>query len=240
MVDSTRSRHLGNERAARTTELAVQGDSGRKRQQPLGDPHPEVVVRAGAVALEREQVLAGPEDRLDALADRGQVETVVGLVGARRAQHTRLHPLDGERELAAGVALVADDRLAASERARQELERDLALGPLGRCERRCSRGAVGGAGEVQAHPPEEARMALAVAVAGEVGEPRAAHGLARAAALDGRRVEQDDVVAAARALAREDADEPLDRVREPAPALVEAGLVWPVSYTHLRAHETKA
>src|SRR5665809_31780 len=125
MVDSTRSRHIGNERAARTTELVVEGDAGRERQQPLGDPHPEVVDRAGAVALEREQVLAGPEDRLDALADRGQVETVVGLVGARRAQHTRLHPLDGERELGAGVALVADDRLAAPERARQELERDL-------------------------------------------------------------------------------------------------------------------
>jgi hypothetical protein len=38
------------------------------------------VDRAGAVALEREQVFAGPKDRLDALADGGEVEPVVGLV----------------------------------------------------------------------------------------------------------------------------------------------------------------
>src|SRR4051812_8490871 len=37
---------------------------------------------------------------------------------------------DGGRELAAGVALVADDRLAAGERARQQRQRDLALGPV--------------------------------------------------------------------------------------------------------------
>ena len=67
-------------------------------------------------------------------------------------------------------------------------------------------------------------MAAAVAIAREVGERRALGGLARATALDGRRVEQHDVVASTRALAREDPQQPLDRLRQPAAALVEARL----------------
>ena len=38
---------------------------------------------------------------------------------------------DGLGELAAGIALVADDRLAAAQARGQQRERDLALGPVG-------------------------------------------------------------------------------------------------------------
>lgn len=68
-------------------------------------------------------------------------------------------------------------------------------------------------------------MRAAVAVAASVGELRATHRLDRATALDGRRVEQHKIVEVARTLLGEAADEPLDRVREAAPALVEAGLL---------------
>src|ERR687885_2695123 len=89
MTDSTRSGHEGNERAARAAEPVVDVEARGERQDPLCDARPEVGQRARRVALEREDVLAGLEDRLDALADRGQVQPIVGLVPARRAEHER-------------------------------------------------------------------------------------------------------------------------------------------------------
>jgi hypothetical protein len=80
MAESMRSGRVGDERAARSAELVVEGDAGREGEQAAGDACEESFDRAGAVALEREQVFAGPEDRLDALADGGEVEPVVGLV----------------------------------------------------------------------------------------------------------------------------------------------------------------
>src|ERR687886_1427721 len=82
MTDSTRSGHEGNERAARAAEPVVDVEARGERQDPLCDARPEVGQRARRVALEREDVLAGLEDRLDALADRGQVQPTVGLVPA--------------------------------------------------------------------------------------------------------------------------------------------------------------
>ena len=54
----------------------------------------------------------------------------------------------GGRELVAGVALVAEDRLAACERARQQGQGDLPLGPVSGDERGRARRAVRGAGQV--------------------------------------------------------------------------------------------
>ena len=68
-------------------------------------------------------------------------------------------------------------------------------------------------------------MGAAVAVAAGVGEGRATRGLGGAPALDGGRVEQHEVVVEAGALAGEDGAEPIDRLREPAAALVVAGLL---------------
>ncbi len=114
MTDSTLSRHVGDERAARTPELMVERDAGGQGEQPASDANPQILERAGAVALEGEHVLAGPEHRLDALADEREPHARVGLLAPRRAQDRGVHPLDSEGELTAGVALVADHGLAAA------------------------------------------------------------------------------------------------------------------------------
>src|SRR5215211_807674 len=225
MIDSTGLGHVGHERAAREAEPVVDVDAGGERQDPLCDAGSEVGEGARPVALEREDVLEALEDGLDALADRGEVEPVVGLVLARRPQDEGSQLADRGLEFAARVALVADDRLAAAERPGQQLEGDLAFGPVGWLEGERSRGAVGGEHAVQAHAPEETAVRAAVAVAAGVGELGAAGGLERAAALDRRRVEQHEVVVEAGALAGEDTAEPVDRLGKAPAALVEAGLL---------------
>ena len=64
-------------------------------------------------------------------------------------------------------------------------------------------------------------MAARVAVAANVGELRAASGFDGAATLDRGRVEQQQIIAAAWALGREDTDQPLDRLRQPRPPFVQ-------------------
>ena len=79
-----------------------------------GDAGEEVAWCAGAVAFEAEQVFTGPEDGLDPLPDRCEVDTA-SAARSRVAVAARSRPGgDGRSELAAGVALVADDRLAAA------------------------------------------------------------------------------------------------------------------------------
>lgn len=206
----------------------VEADAGSERERAHGDAGGEVAGCAGAVALEAEEVLAGEEDRLDPLPDGRQVWPPLGLEAPGRAQDSRAGRGNRLGELTPGRAPVADDRLPASQRAREQAERDLALGPIGAGERDRPRRPVGGAGEVQAHPPKPARVALRVAVAADLGKLRAAGGLERAAALERRRVEQDQVVAGARALGGEDAHQPLDRLGQPRPALVERVLAGQV------------
>jgi hypothetical protein len=69
-------------------------------------------------------------------------------------------------------------------------------------------------------------MAFRVAVASDLGQLRAADGVERAAALDRGRVEQQHVVAGARALSGEHPNQPLDRVRQPRAPLVQSVLAW--------------
>src|SRR5260370_14593347 len=69
-------------------------------------------------------------------------------------------------------------------------------------------------------------MAFRVAVAADLGELRAADGVERAAALDRGRVEQEQIVACAGALRGEDADQPLDCLRQPGAPLVQRVLAW--------------
>src|SRR3954453_16908758 len=73
MSSSTRSGGVVDEGAAGAAELGVERDAGGEGEQSLADACSEAVQGAGAVAFEREQVFAGPEDAFDALADRGQV-----------------------------------------------------------------------------------------------------------------------------------------------------------------------
>src|SRR5215210_4132307 len=66
--------------AGRAVEPVVEVDAGGEREQSLGDACAQVSQRAGAVAFEAEEVFAGPEDRLDSLADWGQARAAVGFV----------------------------------------------------------------------------------------------------------------------------------------------------------------
>src|SRR5829696_3576376 len=176
MVDATlRSGGVVGDRAAGSAELVVEGNAG----------------------CEREQVFAGPEDGLDPLPDRRQVRPALRFAPSRRADDRRAKAGDGVGEVAAGVAFVADDRFAAAECLRQQLERDLTLRPVSGDQGCGAWRAVAGAGEVQTAAPEPARMALRVAVAADRRQLRAATRLHRAAALDRGRVEQEQIVARA-------------------------------------------
>ena len=96
----------------------VEADAGGECEQSGRDAGGEVAWGAGAVSFEGEQVFAGPEDRLDPLSNRREVWPGLWLGLSGRPQDGGAEFGDGIGELAAGVALVADDRLAACERAR--------------------------------------------------------------------------------------------------------------------------
>src|SRR6516165_772246 len=185
MSDSTRSGDVVDECAAGASELVVEDDAGGEAEEALEDAFSEALDGAGAVPLEGEEVFAGPEDRFDPLADRREVRPAPGFVFASGAHDCGVELADRCREVSAGVALVAQDRLAAgAPAAGQQLERDLALIQLGRGEHERSGGAVGGEQRVQPEAPEEPRVRGAVAVVGEVRQRRAADSLAAAGALD--------------------------------------------------------
>src|ERR1700724_2715051 len=111
MLDSTPSGDVVDQSAARTPEPVVERDTCGQRQKALGDADAQVVKGAGAVALEGEDVLAGPEDRLDPLADRSEMQGAVGLVFSSRPEDRGVEVSDRLGEVAARVALVADDDL---------------------------------------------------------------------------------------------------------------------------------
>src|SRR5436309_4598228 len=195
MIDSTRSGAVVDECAAGAAELMVESDCGGQAEKPLQDALAQASECAGAVALEGENVLADPEDRLDPLADRRQVWPSAGLVLAARAHDGRLQLGHGCGELASGIALVADERLAAVALAASEQpQRDLALIALGRGQRECSGRAVEGKDGVQAKAPEVAAVAAAVAVVGGVGQGRALDGLAASGALHRGGVDEQQII----------------------------------------------
>ena len=145
----------------------------------------------------------------------------VGGSSAWWSQHAGAEHVDGVGELAAGVALVADDRFAAAECARQQREATSRSGRSA-ATRAAALGAPSGrAGEMEPHPPKPAGAAVRVAVAADVGQLGAARSLERAAALDRGRVEQEQVVARTGALSGEHADQRLDHLRQPGPPLVQ-------------------
>src|SRR5450756_902404 len=161
MVDSTptASGAVVDEGTARTSQPVVEADAGRQAEEAREDALAEARHGARPVALQGEQVLAGPEDRLDALTDGGQVRAAARLVLARRAHHGGPELGHGGRELATGVALVADEQLTTAAPATpQELEADLALVTLRRGQGERPGRAVGGAEGVQAQAPEVARV----------------------------------------------------------------------------------
>jgi hypothetical protein len=80
MIDSTVLGAVVDECAAGSAELVVEGEGGGEGEEALQDALSEAGQGSGAVSFEREDVLAGPEDRLDPLADWREVRPMAGLV----------------------------------------------------------------------------------------------------------------------------------------------------------------
>ncbi len=128
MSDSARLRGVVDEGTARESELVVECDRCCEAAESCEDSFSEALEGAGAVSFEGEEVFAGPEDRLDPLADRREVRAVAGFVAAAGAQDRGIELLDSGEEFAASVVLIADhDLTAATLGAVQEGERDLFL-----------------------------------------------------------------------------------------------------------------
>ena len=73
MTSATRLCDVAGEATAGAAELVVERHGGSERGEAGTQADAEVVEGAGAVAFEREDVLAGSEDRFDPLADRREV-----------------------------------------------------------------------------------------------------------------------------------------------------------------------
>src|SRR5271154_6052764 len=225
MIDSTVLGAVVDECSAWASESVVEGNGGGEGEQALQDPLPEAREGAGAVALERQGSLAAPEDALDALADRREMWAMAGLVFAARPEDRRVHLADGLGECRAGIALVADQGHAAvAAGAQQQLEGDVALIAFGRGHRDRSGRTVRGEDRVQPEAPEEPAVAAAIPIVGGIPERGALDRLAATRTLNRGRVDEQQIVIEARALAGEHAHQPLKRVGEPAATLEVAGL----------------
>jgi len=181
MIDSTpaASGAVVDEGTARSPQPVVEADAGRQAEEAREDALAQARHRARSLALEGEQVPAGPEDRLDALADRRKVRAWARFILTRRARHGDAEIGGADSEPAAGVALVADEQLtAAAGAALEQLEADLAFVTDGMGQLERPRGAAGGGQQMQAKAREVARAGGAVAVVSRLGQDRALDGLA--------------------------------------------------------------
>ncbi len=169
--------------------------------------------------------LGGPKDRLDPLSDRGQAQTGTGLVAAHGPHDPGPQPAHAGGELATRVALVADERQRIrAAHAPHQLQAHLALIARGMSQGEGARGAVGGEDRMQAKSPEPARVRGAVAVAGRIRQRRALDRLAASGAFDRGGVDKGQIIDETRAHAGKHARQPLDRLGQPAAALVVARL----------------
>src|SRR5512144_1459711 len=169
MSSATALRRIAGDRAAGATEAVVERDGGGERGEAAGEPDAQIVECARAVALEREDVLAGVEDRLDALAQRRQVRAAAALILAAGAHDRRVELGELGLEVLAAEVLVADQdqHLAAvALAARDQLQTDEFLVDLRGGQRERPGGAVGREQGVQPEAPEEPAVAGAVAIVG--------------------------------------------------------------------------
>src|SRR5215207_1016973 len=224
MIDSE-SVAIGGEVAAWVTDLLVVDEARGECEQAQGDAHADAFDGASAVAFECELALAGPEHRLDPLADRAERAVSVRLVLAVGAQEAGTEGAHELLELLAGEAFVGQDGVALQLDAGEHFGSNDALGEVrgGKLERDWH--AVRRAQQIQPKAPEVAAVALAPAVAGVARQLRAARGLARLAAGDRGAIERSEVVAKRRRADGQVRDDPRDRGRERAQALVVARLL---------------
>src|SRR5207253_10219512 len=97
-----------------------------------GGPGEEAVDRSRVVALERELLFEGVDDRFDSLADEADWRLrAVALVGAAGADDQGAELAGGLFEVAPGEAFVADDELATEGLAGEQREPGFAFGAIG-------------------------------------------------------------------------------------------------------------
>src|SRR5271163_2453448 len=96
------------EGSAGAAEAVVECDGGGECGEAGEQPYAEVGEGAGAVTLEGEDVLAGLEDRLNALADRCEVGAAPWLVFASGAHDLRVELGEVGLEVLAAEVLIAD------------------------------------------------------------------------------------------------------------------------------------
>ena len=110
----------------------VEPHTRRQTQKALGDALAQALEGASAVALEGEDVLTRPKDRLDPLADRCQVRPMSGLIAPCGSYDLRTQGIDRRRKRTPGIALVGNERLASMACASgTQLEANLTLVALG-------------------------------------------------------------------------------------------------------------
>ena len=160
MIDATVLGGVVGEGSAGSAELVVEADARGEREEPCCDPGSEVSWGSGAVVFEAEEVFEGQEDGFDSLPDRSEMDARVGFVFAGGPDDQAAEFADGLFELAAGVAFVADDRLAAVKGPRKQRQRDLAFGTVSRDEGGSTWGAVGGAEQMQRRPQNQREWLL--------------------------------------------------------------------------------
>src|ERR1700674_2363135 len=161
MSGATPSRRVTGQRATRAAETVVQRHGGRQGGEAHRHANEQVVKSASAVALEGEDVLGSPVDRLDPLADRRQVGPVAALVLAARTDDSRFELGEVGFEALAAEVLVADQdqrlaRLALA--ARDEPQADLLLVELRAGQRQRPGRAIEREQGMQPKAPEEAAM----------------------------------------------------------------------------------
>src|SRR6185437_1428058 len=233
MSSATVSGGVAGEGAGGAAEVVVECDCGGERCEACGEADAEVLKGAGAVSLEREDVLAGPEDTLDALTYWREVRLAPRLVFAARTHDPRVEVGEFGLEVLATEVLIADQdqHLAGLTLASlDELQAYELLVDLWRGQRERPWGAIQSAKSVKAKAPEVAAVAGAIPVVGGVGErvtearmPAPLDGLAAAGALHRCGVDQQQIVIETGAVLRELADQRLDRPRQTQPALVVGG-----------------
>ena len=227
MIDSTVLGAVVDECSAFASELVVECHAGGEAAEPGDHAFAEAGERSGAVAFEGEQVFAGPEDRFDPLTDRGEVRSLSFLVFAAGANEGGVEQLDLGGELASRVPLVAEQRFTAGASAAiQEHQADLAFVDLWGTELQRAGRAVGAEDRVQPEPPEIPGVAGAPAVISGVRQRRTLHSLTGARALNGRRIDQQQTVGKAWALAGEHAHQPLQALGQPAATFEVSRLTW--------------
>src|ERR1700722_9916839 len=128
MVDLVASGERVDLWADRSLEVLAEQDAGEREEAFL-----DAVEGAGAVAFEGEEVLAGPDGRLDGLPDCGEVAALPGFVFGGGSLDRCAEFADSGGELAPAVALVSEQRptFSSVERAGSSSETPAASPPAG-------------------------------------------------------------------------------------------------------------